>query len=253
MRLNGWQRLWVVVAVLSATLAGTVVLFARTPTDKPEQPGFYAESLAKDVTIVEIETIGEVPFPNELSKEEIARLVKAAMSSSPPTVRAVAAEELRKRAERKASEAKAANIAARAQNLRLYAYGLWTWFAFVALVYAAGWSIGWVLRGFKGNLNGVVTALGSVGVSTRTNTARRKLILGFSIFLGVMLAAATAVVAYAAYQMQTARFGDIFDRLVSQQTQTWVLPTLVVIVGISLVGFIVFIGLWKFHQTNSKK
>jgi hypothetical protein len=86
----------------------------------------------------------------------------------------------------------------------------------------------------------------------RMNTARRKLILGFSIFLGTMLAAATAVVAYAAYQMQLARFGDIFDRL-SRQTQTWVLPTLVVIVGMSLVGFIVFIGLWKSHQMNSGK
>jgi hypothetical protein len=81
--------------------------------------------------------------------------------------------------------------------------------------------------------------------------SRRKLILGFTIFLGVMLAAATAVVAYATYQIQTARFGDIFDRVVSQQTQTWVLPTLIVIVGISLVGFIVFIGLWKFHQPRN--
>ena len=82
------------------------------------------------------------------------------------------------------------------------------------------------------------------------NTARRKLILGFAIFLGVMLAAATAVVAYATYQIQIARFGDIFDRVVSQQTQTWVLPTLVVIVGLSLVGFIVFIGLLKFHDSS---
>jgi uncharacterized BrkB/YihY/UPF0761 family membrane protein len=65
------------------------------------------------------------------------------------------------------------------------------------------------------------------------NIARRELVLGFCIFLGIMLAAATGVVAYAAYQMQTARFGDIFDRVVSEQTQTWVVPTLVVITGIS--------------------
>jgi hypothetical protein len=44
-----------------------------------------------------------------------------------------------------------------------------------------------------------------------------------------MLAAATGVVAYTAYQMQTARFGDIFDRVVLEQTQTWVVPTLIVI------------------------
>ena len=67
-----------------------------------------------------------------------------------------------------------------------------------------------------------------------------------------MLTAITAVLSYAAYQDQLARFGDIFDRVVSQQTQTWVLPTLVVIVGITLVGFIIFIGLWKFYQTDSE-
>jgi hypothetical protein len=81
--------------------------------------------------------------------------------------------------------------------------------------------------------------------------ARRELVLGFCIFLGILLAAATGVVAYAAYQMQTARFGDIFDRVVLEQTQTWVVPTLIVITGISIVGLLVFIGLtyfWTSHE-----
>jgi hypothetical protein len=78
------------------------------------------------------------------------------------------------------------------------------------------------------------------------NTSRRKLILGFSIFLGVMIAPATGVLAYAAHQMQLARFGDIFDLVVSQQTQTWVVPTLIAIAGISIVGFLLFIGLYLF-------
>jgi hypothetical protein len=84
------------------------------------------------------------------------------------------------------------------------------------------------------------------------NRTQRKLFLGFTTYTAVMLTAITAVLSYAAYQDQLARFGDIFDRVVSQQTQTWVLPTLVVIVGITLVGFIIFIGLWKFHQTDSE-
>lgn len=119
-----------------------------------------------------------------------------------------------------------------------------------ALLYLAGFSIAWIRAGF---LMHDAQRYRVEITDTHVSTARAKLILGFSIFLGTMLAAATAVVAYAAYQMQAARFGDIFDRLVSQQTQTWVLPTLVVIVGISLVGFIVFIGLWKSHQTNFGK
>jgi uncharacterized BrkB/YihY/UPF0761 family membrane protein len=78
------------------------------------------------------------------------------------------------------------------------------------------------------------------------NISRRKLILGFSIFLGMMIASATGVLAYAARQMQLARFGDIFDLVVSQQTQTWVVPTLIAIAGISIVGFLLFIGLYLF-------
>jgi hypothetical protein len=46
--------------------------------------------------------------------------------------------------------------------------------------------------------------------------------------------------------MQLARFGDIFDLVVSQQTQTWVVPTLIAIAGISIVGFLLFIGLYLF-------
>jgi hypothetical protein len=79
------------------------------------------------------------------------------------------------------------------------------------------------------------------------NASRRKLILGFSIFLALMIATATGVLACAAHQMQLARFGDIFDRVVSDQTQTWVVPTLVVIAGISIVGLLLFIGLYIFR------
>jgi uncharacterized BrkB/YihY/UPF0761 family membrane protein len=79
------------------------------------------------------------------------------------------------------------------------------------------------------------------------NKSRRKLILGFSIFLGVMLAVTTGVLAYSAHQMQLAQFGDIFDRVVSNQTQSWVIPTLVVIIGISVVGTLIFIGLYIYR------
>ena len=82
--------------------------------------------------------------------------------------------------------------------------------------------------------------------------ARRELVLGFCIFLAIMLAAATGVVAYAAYQMQTGRFGDIFDRVVSEQTQTWVVPMLIVNTGISIVGLFIFIGLYMFLDKDSR-
>ena len=81
-------------------------------------------------------------------------------------------------------------------------------------------------------------------------SARRELFFGFCIFLGILLAAATGVVAYAAYQMQTARFGDIFDRVVLEETQTWVVPSLIVITGISIVGLLFSSGLHIFGQVT---
>lgn len=149
MRLGGWQRLWIVLSVVAITPVAFVVLAFRAPADKPEDPAAYARLLEADVTIVEIETIGEVRFPSDLSEQEITRLVKQAMSSAPPTVRTVAADHLRQRAERKAAEAKAENAAARKENLLLYAYGAATWLAFASLLYVAGWSVGWIRRGFK--------------------------------------------------------------------------------------------------------
>ena len=83
------------------------------------------------------------------------------------------------------------------------------------------------------------------------NSPRRKLILGLAGFLGVMLSAATGVLAYAAYQMQTARFGNIFDRISSEWSLTWVVPTLIVIAGISVVGVLLFVGLFIFLEKES--
>ena len=76
------------------------------------------------------------------------------------------------------------------------------------------------------------------------NASRRKLILGFSIFPGLIVAAITGVLAYAAHQAQLEKYGDIFDRIVSQQTQTWIIPMLIVIAGISAIGILIFIGLF---------
>ena len=84
------------------------------------------------------------------------------------------------------------------------------------------------------------------GVSKTMSTSRRKLVLSFFVFLGVMTAAATGVLAYSAHEMQLARFGDIFDRIVSEQSQTWVTPALVVIGGFSIIALLLFIGLFFF-------
>jgi hypothetical protein len=84
------------------------------------------------------------------------------------------------------------------------------------------------------------------------NKSRRKLILCFSIFLGAVVAATTGVLAYASHQMQLARFGDIFDRVGTESALGWVAPTLIVLVGISIIGVVFFIGLYIFFEAEAR-
>jgi hypothetical protein len=84
------------------------------------------------------------------------------------------------------------------------------------------------------------------------NKSRRKLILCFSIFLGTVVATTTGVLAYASHQVQLARFGDIFDRVGTESALGWVAPTLIVIVGISIIGVVFFIGLYIFFEAEAR-
>jgi len=85
------------------------------------------------------------------------------------------------------------------------------------------------------------------------NQNRRKLILCFSIFLAVMLIFATAVYSYAAHQKQLAQFGDAFDRFGFDQTQAWAVPVLVILGGASLVGVLLFVGMFVYLATKEEQ
>lgn len=64
----------------------------------------------------------------------------------------------------------------------------------------------------------------------------------FFLVLAVSVGSITAVVSYLIYQEQLARFGDVFDRVVFQQTQAWGMPALIAIFGITLMINFVIIG-----------
>ena len=90
MHLGGWQRLWLVVSVLSLAVVVVVVLSAQRSVNRPEDPKVQARLLASDVTIAEIAGVGEVKFPSDLTKEEISAHVKRGMSTTPPSVVSIA-------------------------------------------------------------------------------------------------------------------------------------------------------------------
>lgn len=149
MRLNGWQRLWVVASALSLAMTVAIVVSGLRGMDQIEEVAFHAQRLAKEITVVEVAGIGTVNFPNDLTKEEIASHVKRGMSTSPPTVTAIAEELLELRAKRAAALAKAWNQVGRSENQRAWALGIGGWLAFVVALYLIGWAVGWVLRGFR--------------------------------------------------------------------------------------------------------
>ena len=148
-RLNGWQRIWVVLSVLSGLAAVGAVVISTSDSNRPEDEAYYLEKLKDDVTIAEIESVGEVGFPSQLSSAEIQRIVKDSMSKRSPDVKEAAAKELRKRAVLHAAQARLDNNEARSKNLDLYRFLVSLWLSFVVGSYAVGWSIGWVRRGFK--------------------------------------------------------------------------------------------------------
>ena len=149
MRLNGWQRLWVVASVLSLATTVAIVVSGLRDVDQIEEVAFHTQRLAKEITVVEIAGIGTVNFPNDLTKEEISSHVKRGMSTSPPSVVAIAEELLDLRAKRASALASAGNRLAHSENQRALAFGIGGWLAFVIALYLFGWAIGWVLRGFR--------------------------------------------------------------------------------------------------------
>ena len=149
MRLNGWQRLWVVAAVLSLVATVAIVASSLREADQIEDIAFHAQRLANEITVVEIAGTGVVNFPNDLTKEEIAGHVKRGMSSSPPTVVAIAEELVTLRAKRAAALASAKNRLVRSENRSVWVIGIGGWVAFVVTLYLFGWAVGWVRRGFR--------------------------------------------------------------------------------------------------------
>ena len=149
LRLNGWQRIWVVLSVSSGLAAFGVGVASTSDQNRPEDEAFYLEKLKDDVTIAEIESVGKVPFPAQLSIAEISRIVKDSMAKTPPDVKEPAVREFRKRAVLHAAQARLENKEARSKNLDLYRFLTILWLSSVIGVYVVGWSIGWVRRGFK--------------------------------------------------------------------------------------------------------
>jgi hypothetical protein len=147
--LNGWQRLWVVCSLLSLLVTLPLILTFARPVDQNEDFDHHLMKVKEAGTQVEIDTVGVVVFPASLSHDEIARYVKQGMATTPSTVQSRAAALLELEAWRLVGIARTQNSSTRSDNRFVWGLGTFGWFAFSLLLYAGGWSIGWVRRGFN--------------------------------------------------------------------------------------------------------
>jgi hypothetical protein len=149
MQLNGWQRVWVVFAVLTFTITTIFVYLLRRDSSLLEDADIVAAHMAKDEMEVQIPGIGIVAFPGDKSKTEIETLIRENYKTRPAEIPKLARQMKRETYTRQAESNKATNEQIRKANRNVILYGYSAWIILIVLIYIAGWVVGWVYRGFK--------------------------------------------------------------------------------------------------------
>ncbi len=135
-RLNGWQRLWVAAAVAGLAAAAGFVAWGWETSD-----AWLREIAADPPTRVDVAGAGTVEFPATMSPEAIAIVTEAAKGDRQALAAGI-------RAWGEAFERVLDTYAAQS-NRRLVLRVLGAWIVGVALLYAGGWLVAWVRRGFR--------------------------------------------------------------------------------------------------------
>jgi hypothetical protein len=144
MRLNGWQRLWVVFAVL--TFAGTTIFVYGRQQQFVFVQGVNIVASPPDLNIQDLDTRLE-KLAQELREQGKEYLPggDVTYSEKGETFIPVSAEMAA------ILNASVTNDQVRKTNRNVILYGYGAWLIFIVLVYIAGWTVSWVYRGFKPN------------------------------------------------------------------------------------------------------
>ena len=147
--LNGWQRLWVVACLLSLGLATGFVYYTYRSSSRVEDPAILTQLNDSQVVDIQIPGLGRLKFPNNMSENDIAALIRQNVGKNLNKIEALAKVEIQRRNEQQAAESRKANDVVRRADREALLLGYGIWLAFVILLYIAGWCVGWVYRGFK--------------------------------------------------------------------------------------------------------
>ncbi len=147
---NGWQRIWIVISVLSLALSINSIYESYRSPSLVEDPLILAQLNDNQVLVVDVPGRGLVSLPRDISEKEIEELVQQSnFPKNMNTIIALAKTKIQVQNEQQAAEAMKGNDIVRKANRQLLLFGFAGWLAFVVIVYLGGWCVGWIYRGFK--------------------------------------------------------------------------------------------------------
>ena len=150
MRLGGWKRLWILISIILLAPFGFFALTLQSRPNRVEDVSLLQE-LNKDAVIkAEIPGLGIVEFPDNIDQKEIDKIVKSNFDKSKKEQIPIIAKRLiQERNDKQAKDARDENKRVRSENQKIILYAIFGWLGTIFVLYALGWSIGWIYKGFK--------------------------------------------------------------------------------------------------------
>ena len=149
-KLSGWQRLWIMFSIILIFPFIFFAIILRAVPTNIENPNLIAEQNKDKIIKVEIEKLGVIEFPDNLKEKEIENIIKKYFDKSQKEQIPIIAKNLiNKRNEDKANESRKINEMIKSDNRKIIWYSIIGWLLTIVLIYALGFSIGWVYKGFK--------------------------------------------------------------------------------------------------------
>lgn len=151
MLLNGWKRLWVVISIILLFVFGYYAFNNKIQKPKFVEDVSILQELNSDSIIKkEIKGLGIVEFPVDIDQKEIDKIVKSNLDNSTIEQIPIIAKKLKQESnENAAKRAHDKNKIIRSENQKVIFYAFFGWLCTIFVLYAIGWSIGWIYKGFK--------------------------------------------------------------------------------------------------------
>lgn len=149
-RLGGWRRLWIVTATILLLPFGFFAITLQSKPTRVEDVSLLQQLNVAAVIKVEIPGLGIIDFPDTIDQKEIEKIIKNNFDkSTKEQIPIIAKKLMQERNDKQAKEARDENERVRAENHKIILYAIFGWLGSILVLYALGWSIGWIYRGFK--------------------------------------------------------------------------------------------------------